>query len=149
MALWASCVCGVVCGYWCRLRVCMWEVLMGSHKPTAEHSAHCRLMHSRSGITVHPVSKQMLQTKHVTPMKRPPNVPTSPFQRGRWKRTQYSSTYITLAPNTHTYSLSLIDTGLHNRKTTCLRQGTQTSRQLQAIWHSIVLSSSTSLQSDH
>lgn len=77
----------------------------------------------------------------------PSYVPTSPFQRERWKRAQYSSTSVTLPPNTHL--LSLINTGLHNRKTTCLRQGTQTSRQLQATWHSIKLSPNFRLPSKH
>lgn len=53
---------------------------MGSHRTTAEHSTHCRLVHSRLGITVHPVTKQMLLTKHITPMKRPPTFPLLPFR---------------------------------------------------------------------
>lgn len=38
----------------------------------------------------------------------PSYVPTSLFQRERWKRAQYSSTAVTLPPNTHTYSFKSI-----------------------------------------
>lgn len=45
---------------------------MGPRRATAEHCAQSRLVRSRSRIMPRPVTKQMLLTKHITPIETPP-----------------------------------------------------------------------------
>lgn len=45
---------------------------MGPRRATAEHCAQSRLVRSRSRIMPRPATKQMLLTKHITPIETPP-----------------------------------------------------------------------------
>ncbi len=124
-----------LCGLWCQRgpQACVWEVLMGPRRATAEHCAQSRLVRSRSRIMPRPVTKQMLLTKHITPIETPPLPLWGLIQSQDGGEQPLFQRLPATSTHTHTYAPRSIRHTDKGGRAAHLRQATWASRQPWAI----------------